>query len=309
VGLPNIRPETSTELEGGFDLAFFNSRAQLSVTQYQKKITDLILSAAVAQTTGFSTKIIQSGNALVNNGTEVGLNLNVLQSDRLSWVSNTTFSRNRGKVTELAVPAFLPTGAFSTVYGSGRIEQGKSPTQVYVQIGCNIPLTSSGRCNDKKYGQFGDFQPDFQMGFGNDLDFGPVRFTSLLDWRKGGKVINLTNNYFDGSGLGADPTLGDARFLAYRGGQPVYAENGTFLKLREITVSYGLPARLASNLFRGQAQDVRLEFSGRNLKTWTNYTGLDPEVSNFGSQNIRQAQDVTPFPPSRQFFFSILANF
>lgn len=309
LGLPNIRPETSTELEGGFDLAFLHSRAQLSVTQYQKKITDLILSAQVAQTTGFSTKIIQSGNALVNNGTEIGLNLNVLQSDRLSWVSNTTFSRNRGKVTELSVPAFLTTGSFSTVYGSGRIEQGKSPTQVYVQIGCNIALTASGRCNDKKYGAFGDFQPDFQMGFGNDLDVGPVRFTSLLDWRKGGKVINLTNNYFDGSGLGADPALGDARFLAYRGGLPVYAENGTFLKLREITVSYGLPARLASNLFRGQATDVRLEFSGRNLKTWTNYTGLDPEVSNFGSQNIRQAQDVTPFPPSRQFFFSILANF
>jgi TonB-linked SusC/RagA family outer membrane protein len=309
LGLPTIHPETSTELEGGFDLAFLNSRAQLSVTQYRKKVTDLILSAALAPTTGFSTKIIQSGNALVNNGTEIGLNLNVIQRAGFDWISNTTYSRNRGKVTALAVPAFDAGGAFSTVYGSGRIEQGMSPTQVYVQIGCNIPLTASGRCNDKKYGSYGDFQPDYQMGFGNDFDVGPVRFTSLFDWRKGGKVINLTNNYFDGSGLGANPALGDARFLAYRGGQPVYAENGTFVKLREITLSYGLPANLASQVFRGQAQDVRLEFSGRNLKTWTKYTGLDPEVSNFGNQNIRQAQDVTPFPPSRQFFFSILANF
>jgi TonB-dependent starch-binding outer membrane protein SusC len=308
LGLPTIHPETSTELEGGFDLAFLNSRAQLSVTQYQKKITDLILSAALAPTTGYSTKIIQSGNALVNNGTEVGLNLNVLQSERLSWVSNTTFSRNRGKVTALSVPAFLTGGSFSTVYGSGRIEQGMSPTQVYVQIGCNIALTASGRCNDKKYGADGDFQPDYQMGFGNDFDLGPVRFTSLLDWRKGGKVINLTNNYFDG-GLLADTAVGNARLKAFRGGQPVYAENGTFVKLREITLSYGLPTNLANRLFHGQAQDVRLEFSGRNLKTWTNYTGLDPEVSNFGNQNIRQAQDVTPFPPSRQFFFSVLANF
>jgi TonB-dependent starch-binding outer membrane protein SusC len=309
LGLPTIRPETSTELEGGFDLAFLNSRAQISATQYRKQVTDLILSAALAPTTGFGTKIIQSGNALVNNGTEVGLNLNLIQRAGLNWVSNTTYSRNRGKVTELAVPAFLTGGSFSTVYGSGRIEEGKSPTQVYVQIGCNIPLTSSGRCNDKKYGAYGDFQPDYQMGFSNDLDLGPVRFTSLVDWRKGGKVINLTNNYFDGSGLGADPAAGDARFLAYRGGQPVYAEPGGFVKLREMTLSFGLPANLASQLFRGQAQDVRLEFSGRNLKTWTKYTGLDPEVSNFGNQNIRQAQDVTPFPPSRQFFFSILANF
>jgi TonB-dependent starch-binding outer membrane protein SusC len=309
LGLPTIHPETSTELEGGFDLAFLNSRAQLSVTQYRKKVTDLILSAALAPTTGFSTKIIQSGNALVNNGTEIGLNLNVIQRPGLNWISNTTFSRNRGKITALAVPGFLTGGSFSTVYGSGRIALDSSPTQVYVQIGCNIPLTASGRCNDKKYGAYGDFQPDYQMGFGNDLDIGPVRLTSLFDWRKGGKVINLTNNYFDGSGLGADPVLGAARFKAYRGGQPVYAENGTFVKLREITLSYGLPANLASQVFRGQAQDVRLEFSGRNLKTWTNYTGLDPEVSNFGNQNIRQAQDVTPFPPSRQFFFSILANF
>ena len=309
LGLPTIRPETSTELEGGFDLAFLNSRAQLSVTQYRKSVTDLILSAAVAQTTGFRTKIIQSGNALVNNGTEIGLNLNVIQRPGLNWISNTTYSRNRGRVTQLSVPAFLTDGSFSTVYGGGRIELDKSPTQVYVQIGCNIPLTASGRCNDKKYGAYGDFQPDYQMGFSNDLDVGPVRFTSLLDWRKGGKVINLTNNYFDGSGLGKNPALGDARFLAYRGGNPVYAEPGGFVKLREITLSYGLPQRLASTLFRGQTEDVRVEFSGRNLKTWTKYTGLDPEVSNFGSQNIRQAQDVTPFPPSRQFFFSILANF
>lgn len=105
------------------------------MTQYRKQVSDLILSASVAQTTGFSTKIIQSGNALVNNGTEIGLNLNVIQSDRLNWASNTTYSRNRGKITELSVPAFLTGGSFSTVYGSGRIEQGQSPTQVYVQIG------------------------------------------------------------------------------------------------------------------------------------------------------------------------------
>lgn len=307
LGLATIRPETSTEIEGGFDWALF-SRASLSVTQFRKQVDDLILNAAISPSSGFTNKIIQSGNQLVNHGTEIGLNLNVLQSDRFSWVSNTTYSHTRGKITELSVPAFLAPGSFSTTYGRGRIELGKSPTQVYVQVGCLIPLTSSGRCNSKKYGTYGDFQPDYQMGFSNDFGVGPVRFTSLLDWRKGGKVINLTNNYFDGSGLAADTAASNAR-LAYRAGEPVYAENGTFLKLRELAVAYVLPQSFASSLFRGQAQDVRLEFSGRNLKTWTKYTGLDPEVSNFGNQNIRQAQDVTPFPPSRQFFFSVIANF
>ena len=308
-GLATIKPETSTELEGGFDWTLLNSRAQLSVTQYRKQVDDLILSAATASSTGFSTKIIQAGNQLVNHGTEIGLNLNLIQAGQFSWVSNTTYSHERGKITQLSVPAFIPGGAFSTVYGAGRIQLGMSPTQVYVQVGCNVPLSASGGCSSKKNGTDGDYQPDYQMGFSNDLGYGPVRFTSLLDWRKGGKTINLTNNYFDGSGLGKDPVAAAARFAAFRAGKPVYAENATFLKLREITVSYALPTSMASSLFRGQAQDVRLEFSGRNLKTWTPYTGLDPEVSNFGSQNIRQAQDVTPFPPSRQFFVSILANF
>jgi hypothetical protein len=49
--------------------------------------------------------------------------------------------------------------------------------------------------------------------------------------------------------------------------------------------------------------------SGRNLKTWTPYTGLDPEVSNFSNQALGRIQDVTPYPPSRTFFFSLNATF
>jgi hypothetical protein len=246
---------------------------------------------------------------MVNKGTEITLNLSVFQSKAFTWISNTTYSRERGKVTQLSVPPFLTSGAFSTVYGAGYIEEGKSPTQVYVQIGCAIALTSTGRCNSKVYGAYGDFQPDYQMGFSNDFDVGPLRLSSLFDWRKGGKTINLTNNYFDGGGLAKDTGVANQRFRDYRAGKPVYAENATFLKFRELSVSYALPAALADRLFYGTGRDVRLEFTGRNLKTWTPYTGLDPEVSNFGSQNIRQSQDVTPFPPSRQFFFSVIANF
>jgi hypothetical protein len=55
--------------------------------------------------------------------------------------------------------------------------------------------------------------------------------------------------------------------------------------------------------------DLRLELSGRNLYTWSPYTGYDPEVSNFSAQNLGRFQDVTPYPPSRSFFFSIATNF
>jgi hypothetical protein len=191
-----------------------------------------------------------------------------------------------------------------------RIQEGRSTTQVESQVGCTA-LGTNGRCATAniKFGIVGDERPDFTMGFSNDFRVGPVRLATLLDWRKGGIVANLTNNYFDGSNLGKDTTVSQARLAAYRRGESVYAENGGFVKLREVNVSYTLPANIVDRAFMGRAHDVRLEVLGRNLKTWTRYSGLDPEVSNFGNQNLGRFQDVTPFPPSRQIWAAISANF
>jgi hypothetical protein len=86
-------------------------------------------------------------------------------------------------------------------------------------------------------------------------------------------------------------------------------QNAGFVKLREITVGFEIPSVVTNSLLSGRAQNVRLELSGRNLKTWTKYDGLDPEVSNFGSQPLGRFQDVTPYPPSRTFLFSVVTNF
>jgi hypothetical protein len=153
--------------------------------------------------------------------------------------------------------------------------------------------------------------PNFTMGFSNEFNIGPVRLYGLLDYRNGGYVANLTNNYFDATGLLADTAAVNNRNFLFSnagGGQNVYLERAGFVKLRELSVAYTIPATLTRSLW-SQAQDVRVEVSGRNLKTWTDYTGYDPEVSNFSNQNIGRFQDVTPYPPSRSIFISLSANF
>jgi hypothetical protein len=151
------------------------------------------------------------------------------------------------------------------------------------------------------------------MGFSNEVNIGPVRLYGLVEWRKGGKVANLTNAYFDqatadGTGMRADTAATIARNASFANGGS-YLESASFAKLREISVSYTIPSRLTQAVFSSMTQDVRLEISGRNLKTWTNYTGYDPEVSNFSNQTIGRFQDVTPYPPSRSIFVSLSANF
>ena len=316
-GFSDIKPETATEIEGGFDLQAANGRARLSVTQFRKTITDLLLQANVAPSTGFTSQFINGGE-IVNNGTEVELGITPIQTGRFEWLSNTTFSRFKGKVTELPVPAFNPgVGSFGSRFGNVFIQKGESPTVIQAVNSCSIavaprsataPFGGSCPAASRVLEFVGDAMPDFTMGFSNDFTLGAFRLASLFDWRKGGDVINLTNNYFD-AGMLADTATGNNRITNFRAGKAVYVEDAGFVKLRELTLSYQLPTALTSRLFNGRAQSARVEFSGRNLLTWTDYTGLDPEVSNFSNVALGRIQDVTPYPPSRSFFFSINANF
>jgi TonB-dependent starch-binding outer membrane protein SusC len=86
-------------------------------------------------------------------------------------------------------------------------------------------------------------------------------------------------------------------------------QDGGFVKLREVTLSAELPTALRQRLFGNATRGMRAELSGRNLLTWTKYEGLDPEVSNFGNQNIIRNADLAPFPPSRSYFFSLSVDF
>jgi len=158
----------------------------------------------------------------------------------------------------------------------------------------------------------GAAEPDFQMGFNNDVTVGPFRLSAVLDWHKGGWVANLTNSYFDFNlpdGSLADTAASNARATGFVNGHPTYVERATFVKLRELTLAYEVNKGWVNMLTRGAAKDARLELSGRNLKTWTRYSGFDPEVSNFGNQAVGRFQDVTPYPASRTVFLSLNANF
>ena len=329
-GLSTIKPEQTTELEGGFDAQFFNGRAAVDFTQYRKQSDDLILTAALAPSTGFTAQVINGGQ-LVNHGTEIGLTMQPVQVGRFDWVSRTTYASNKGKITRLPVPKFDAPNRFSERYGITRIEQGFSPTQVLVfwgfdstfangvrgsagcPLGADASVCGAYVSRVRHEARVGDSNPDYQMGFANDFTLGPLKLATLVDWRKGGKTANLTRNYFDSNlpgGNWADTAGTRQRYRVdfLQNGRGIYVENSGFVKIREITLSYTVPQSLANTLFRG-GRDVRLELSGRNLKTWTKYTGLDPEVSNFGNVAVGRIQDVTPYPPSRSYFFSIATDF
>ena len=310
IGAGDIRPEQATETEGGFDWTAFGGRARLSATQFRKQINDLLLQATVAPSTGFSSRWLNGGE-IVTHGTEVELGMTPIQMGSVQWISNTTYASNKGKVTQLPVAPFIPvSGSFGSRFGNAFVQQGQLITVLQAVNGCRQLNSSGTSCPaaNRVLKFIGNSAPDYQMGFNNDVNVGPFRFSSLVDWRKGGLGINLTNNYFDG-GLLADTAVGNARIREFRKGHAVYVEHTGFVKIREVALGYELPADLTSRLFAGRVSDARIDLSGRNLKTWTRYSGLDPEVSNFGNQALGRFQDVTPYPPSRSYFLTINTTF
>jgi TonB-dependent starch-binding outer membrane protein SusC len=295
-GDADIRPERQSEFEGGFDAQFVGGRAGVSFTLYQRTIGDLLLEQTIAPSLGQETRIFSSDSRLRNRGVEASLTVSPVQNQDLNWLFRTTFFLNRSKITRLDVPAF-ETGGFGTSLGAFLIEEGKSATQI---VGVE--------------GVVGDANPDFQMSFSNDMTWKRLSLGFLFDWKQGGDLINLTEFLYDAAQNSVDYVgAGEERQrLKNDPTNPltgVYVQDGSYLKLREVTLAYNVPEGIAQRLFGSSARYVRLSLSARNLLRFTGYRGMDPEVSNFGNQAIVRNIDVAPFPPSKSFFFAVDLGF
>jgi len=297
-GNPNIKPETSTETEGGFDLTMWHSRAQFSVTAFQKNVSDLVLAAALPPSSGFTTEFI-NGGAMTNTGVEYQLDITPIQNRQFTWISRTMFSNVASRITSLDVPCFNAGSGFGALFGAAYICNGRSATTI---IGDN------GKSAGHPIPIYRDAAPKYTVGFSNELDYGPFRLYTLIDWRQGGYAVDLTEADYDGTLLLADTVASANRVAMLNKSISPYIEPAGFVKFRELTLSYLIPKALTQSWASG-ASNVRLSVSGRNLWTWSKYGGYDPEVSNFSDQNIGRFQDVTPYPPARSVFLSISANF
>jgi TonB-linked SusC/RagA family outer membrane protein len=322
IGAADLRPERVTEVEGGFDATLFQQRAQFGFTLYRRNISQLLLSRVLAPSTGYTVETF-NGGSMRSTGLEMSLQGTPVSRGMFTWNTNTTFSRNRTKITSLPVPEFSPGNSFGNSFGGYRIAVGYSPTTVFANNGRNTsnPAGCTGTGCILKVEPIGESEPSFQMGFQNDFKVGRFTLGSLFDWSHGGLVINLTRNYYDSAETSPDflmppgvttprPWTGCGSCLSGQerlfwfgspNNRPVYIEDASFLKLRELSLSYDVP----SHVLGRRVTSAQLQLSARNLKSWDKYSGYDPEVSNFGNVAAGRNQDVTPFPPSRTFWLGL----
>jgi len=162
----------------------------------------------------------------------------------------------------------------------------------------------------------GDANPDFNMRFSTNLTVRNVSFYVLLDWKQGGDIYNYTHQYTfrDGRAIefdqyGKPDELKKSVFYYNNFYQAsinsYFVEDGTYLKIRELSVYYNLRFK---NKLGNIVKSVKLGVIARNLYTFTNYTGFDPEVSYSGDLTTF-AFDKFSYPNFRTVTASVQLKF
>jgi hypothetical protein len=146
----------------------------------------------------------------------------------------------------------------------------------------------------------GDVNPKLNYGFSNDIRLASFNIHALFDGQAGGKIYNFTKQWMfqdlrsgdmDQSGKAADQKVAEGFYSAglYNGlnASDYFVENGSYIKLRELSVAYNVSSKLLPKIGLGRAQGLKLALIGRNLYTWTKYSGFDPDVTSGSDFNYR----------------------
>jgi TonB-linked SusC/RagA family outer membrane protein len=334
---PNLKPERQREIEAGFEAGFASDRIVLELTGYQQTTTDLVLSVPLPLSSGFTLQR-QNVGEVENKGLEISLNTINYSSDKLSWRSRLNYARNRNKVTKLVASSdsilvgylnYVIEGQPVGIFYGGQYARNADGSVFYTDVTnaafpgrtLRLParmtdtlISASGvRTTPFVNGIIGDPNPDFTASLANTVTFGDnLEFHVLLDGRFGNDVANFTRRIteFFGSDKRIEQEInGDTVPMTF-GRNPAgriniyeeYIEDGSFVKLREVALSYRFNQPWVRRL---GASTMTLSLSGRNLLTWTDYTGLDPELNLFSANTVAQGVDFANTPLARTFVFGL----
>jgi TonB-linked SusC/RagA family outer membrane protein len=338
---PGLKPERQREYEFGADAGFLDDRVALELTYYDKLTSDLVLSVPLAPSSGFANQFRNVGE-LSNKGWEVALSTSNVQGRTFSWTSRLLYARNRNRIERLnqqsdtivseylnAVIEGQPIGVFLGGYYP-RDEQGNiiyfprnaAGQVVYDPALCAARPLPAGcfptraRVNGVLQRRvLGDPNPDFTASLQNSFTFRGVDLGVLLDGRFGNDVANFTRRSMEY--FGSSPTAGaEARSDTVPGTYSrnldrntlyeEFIEDGSFVKLREVSLAYRFTAPWVRRL---GTRELGVRLAGRNLYTWTDYSGIDPEVNLFAASTVARGVDFVTTPIPRTFVVGLDFNF
>lgn len=320
-GNENLTWEKLTTTNVALKLGFFN-RLDMGLEFYNKKTTDMLMEVPVSYGTGFAFKWDNIG-AMVNRGVELDLNLDAIRTRNFVWNVNANFSYNKNKITEL----YNGQDEYEMANTGMLLKVGHSYGEFYMVRFAGVnPANGDGLWYDKQGNIVNEYNESdrvlvgksynapWQGGFGTSLSYKGISLSAQFSWVADRYMMN-NDRYFDESN-GTFTMYNQSGKLLDRWKKPGdiaeiprhgvltqmdthLLENASFLRLKNLTIGYELPASLLRNT--KIIERVRFYGQGQNLLTFTGFTGMDPE----SSMNIYAAS----YPLARQFSFGVEISF
>ncbi len=298
-GNADLKPERSSEWEGGMEIGLFGGRLGLDGTFYYRTTSDALVNRELAPSLGLTQNRYENLAKTRNYGFEGGINGTVVRSSFLIWDFSLSGSTNTSEVVELGEGVepiiFNNVQAHKEGYPLGAYHE-KTFTYEDVNGDGLIGIDEVTVGDSTEF--LGYSRPRYEVSFFNAFNVGSwLRISGLFDYRGGHKLWNYTEQFRcmfavcqplnDPSASLDDQARATAGALTETQSSAGYIEPAWFIKLRELSFTFFAPASVARMFGSSRAS---LTITGRNLFRITDYTGLDPEIQetagNFSSDEF-----------------------
>lgn len=353
---PDLKWESSYQTNFGIDLGLIENRVNLSIDYYNIDTKDLILgNNGIPEYFGFQNDEILTNLGQINNsGVELALNTRNIVKGDLRWNTDFNITFNKNEVVALvndadlfgnAAPSYFShdrsyvlrvgeeVGLFWGYDYAGVYQGGDAPAGTQTLEGgvAGDPLfvdtDGSGDITEADRTIIGNPNPDFTWGLNNSFSYKAFDLGIFFQGSQGGEIFNMTNvqlnngdanttrEYFNSAWTPSN-TDTDAPRVGNNSNREIssrFVEDGSYVRLKNIALGYNLPSSVVDKLGIG---NLRLSVSAQNLLTFTNYSGLDPEVNYFGAggntntaSNTVQGFDFGNYPTVRAYTFALNVKF
>jgi TonB-linked SusC/RagA family outer membrane protein len=324
LGNPTLQNERLNEIEGGLEAKFLDNRIGFEGSYFYRKTNHgIIPGVSISAATGYSGTAVNTAS-IQNKGFELLFTATPVRTRNLSWDLTINFTRIRNKVLAL-YPGLDQLGRvivgqpFNVFYGPRYLRDSASGQLMIDANG--MPVV------DSKQGVVGDPNPDWLAGITNNLRYKRFSLSFFFDYKKGGDVANEVEGlaFF----YGTAKVTGNRQPLVIKGisvvdnkpnlvavdAQAYYTtrqyessiQDGTYLKLRNVTLTYDIHPSI---LGKTPVKAASLSVSGRNLWIYSpHFTGADPEVGSYGAGNGVQGIYSFSTPTTRSFNVTLKCSF
>jgi TonB-linked SusC/RagA family outer membrane protein len=318
--------ETTTQTNLGVDFSVLHSRLNFTADLYWKKTTNMLMNVSLPSGAAAASSIARNEGEMTNKGFEFAITSHNF-TGAFQWDTNFNMSFNRNKLTKLSLQKIYTDGKTSDYVNEYvvRNEPGRALGGFYGYISDGVDpetgelmyrdLNGDGKITSSDRTYIGDPNPDFTFGMTNTFSYKGFNLSIFIQGSYGNDIYNASKmemmGMYDGKNQITDvlrrwripgqitdvPKAGfDMKNSTY------FVEDGSYLRVKDITLSYDFSGHWMRKLHISKLQPY---FTVTNLLTWTGYSGMDPEVNQWGNSGAVQGIDWGTYPQTKSYTIGV----